>query len=79
MKKWIAIFLALTLCGCAAQVVETTVPTATQREPTVPETTVPETTVPETTVPMTEAPTEALHSPLYREGLDIDTVLTYFQ
>ena len=79
MKKWIAIFLALTLCGCAAQVVETTVPTATQSEPTVPETTVPETTVPETTVPMTEAPTEALHSPLYREGLDIEQVLTYFQ
>ena len=72
MRKFLAILLALTLCGCAAPAPETTVPT------TAPVVSVPETTVPETTVPETAAPTEALHSPLYREGLDVQTVLDYF-
>ena len=69
MKKFLILLLVLTLCGCAAPVPETTVPV----------TVTPETTVPETTIPATTAPTEPLHSTLYREGLDIEHVLTYFQ
>ena len=46
MKKLLALLLALALCGCTAQIPETTTPVTT-----VPETTVPETTIPETTVP----------------------------
>ena len=90
MKKLLALLLALALCGCAAPaqpttvpetttpvttVPETTIPMTTVPETTVPETTVPEATVPETTVPATTAP---LHSALYREGFDVEEVLTYF-
>lgn len=69
MKKFLILLLVLALCGCAAPVPETTVPV----------TVTPETTVPETTIPATTAPTEPLHSTLYREELDIEQVLTYFQ
>lgn len=57
MKRFLAIFLTISLlcvmaAGCSGQTQETAAP-----ETTVPETTVPETTVPETTVPATtEAP-----------------------
>ena len=74
MKKLLILLLVVALCGCAAPAPETTTPVTT-----VPETTIPETTVPETTIPETTAPTEPLHSSLYREGLDIEQVLTYFQ
>ena len=74
MKKFLILLLVVALCGCAAPAQpSTTAPTI------VPETTVPVTTVPETTLPETTAPTEPLHSSLYREGLDIEQVLTYFQ
>ena len=74
MKKFLILLLVVALCGCAAPAQpSTTAPTI------VPETTVPVTTGPETTVPETTAPTEPLHSSLYREGLDIEQVLTYFQ
>ena len=76
MRKLLAFLLALALCGCAAQVPETTTPVTTIPVTTVPETTIPETTVPETTVPETTAP---LHSCLYRESFDVEEVLTYFQ
>ena len=75
MRKLLALILALALCGCAAQVPETTTPVTTIPVTTVPETTIPETTVPETTVPATTAP---LHSALYREDFDVEEVLTYF-
>ena len=85
MRKLLALILALTLCGCAAQVPETTTPVTTVPETTVPVTTVPETTVPETTVPETTVPettvpatTAPLHSALYRESFDVEEVLTYF-
>ena len=69
MKKFLILLLVVALCGCAAPAQpSTTTPT-----------TVPETTVPETTAAPTTAPTEPLHSSLYREGLDIELVLTYFQ
>ena len=69
MKKFLILLLVVALCGCAAPAQpSTTTPT-----------TVPETTVTETTVAPTTAPTEPLHSSLYREGLDIEQVLTYFQ
>lgn len=71
MKTLLAFVLVLTLCGCAAPIQPTTVP-----ETTVPATTVPETTVPETTTPSTTAP---LHSSLYREGFEVEEVLTYFR
>ncbi len=72
MKKLLALLLALVLCGCAA-------PEPTTPQTTVPVTTIPETTVPPTTVPETTDSTEPLHSILYRDGLDIELVLTYFQ
>ena len=74
MRKWLILLLVLALCGCAAPVSMTTAP-----ETSIPETMLPETTVPETTVPVTTAPTEPLHSSLYREGFEVEEILTYFQ
>jgi hypothetical protein len=74
MRKWLILLLVLALCGCAAPVPVTTAP-----ETSIPETMLPETTVPETTVPATTAPTEPLHSSLYREGFEVEEILTYFQ
>ena len=76
MRKWLILLLVLALCGCAAPIQPTTDPETTIPVTTVPETTVPETTVPETTVPATTAP---LHSAFYREGFDVEEILTYFQ
>ena len=74
MRKWLILLLVLALCGCAAPVPMTTAP-----ETSIPETMLPETTIPETTVPATTAPTEPLHSALYREGFEVEEILTYFQ
>ena len=80
MRKLLALLLVLALCGCAAQVPETTTPVTTVPETTIPETTIPETTIPETAIPETTIPatTAPLHSALYREGFDVEEVLTYF-
>ena len=74
MRKWLILLLVLALCGCAAPVSMTTAP-----ETSIPETMLPETTIPETTVPATTAPTEPLHSAFYREGFEVEEILTYFQ